>query len=68
MACEEKARLAGEYEAATTRFAASVAELNRKMGTSPVEYDRLRRLSEESRVKSEQARLALEEHAAVHGC
>jgi hypothetical protein len=67
--CEEKKRLAAEYEATTARFAESVHELNRKMGTSPKsEYDRLQRASDEARVKSEQARLALEQHVADHGC
>ena len=62
-------RLAGEYEAATAKFASCVAELNRKMGTSPkADYDRLQRISDEARVKSEHARLALEEHVAAHGC
>ena len=67
MACEEKARVVSEYEAATTRFASSVTELQRKMGTSPEsEYDRLQRDADEARVKSEQARLALEQHVAAH--
>ena len=30
--CEEKTRLATEYEAATTRFAEAVTELRRTMG------------------------------------
>lgn len=52
--CEEKKRLAAEYEATTARFAESVRELNRKMGSSPKsEYDRLQRASDEARVKSE---------------
>lgn len=69
MVCEEKARLVGEYETATGRFSAAVTELQRKMGTSPkAEYDRLQRVSDEARVKSEQARLVLERHTAAHGC
>jgi len=69
MACEEKARLAAEYEAATNNFAASVTDLQRRTGTSPkADYERLQRLSDEARVKSEQARLALEQHIAEHGC
>lgn len=67
--CQEKKRLAAEFEATTARFAESVRDLNRKMGTSPKsEYDRLERASDEARVKSEQARLALEQHVADHGC
>jgi hypothetical protein len=69
MSCEEKARLAMEYEATTSAFCEAVTELNRKIGTSPKEeYRRLERISTEARVKSEQARLALEQHIASHRC
>lgn len=69
MACEEKTRLTTEYEAATGKFAAAVTELQRKTGTSPKEeYERLNRAANESRVKSEHARLAVEAHIAAHGC
>jgi hypothetical protein len=67
--CEEKARLATEYEAATAAFSEAVKELHRKIGTSPKEeYRRLERISTEARVKSEQARLALEQHISAHHC
>jgi hypothetical protein len=67
--CEEKARLASEYDAATSRFSEAVRELHRKMGTSPKEeYDRLERISTQARMSSEQARLALEQHIAAHRC
>jgi hypothetical protein len=69
MACEEKTRLVAEYKTATNKFAATVTDLQRKMGTSPkADYDRLQRVTDEARVKSEQARLALEQHVASHGC
>jgi hypothetical protein len=69
MACEEKLRLVAGYESATKKFAAAVTELQEKMGTSPrVEYDRLQRLSDQARNKSEQSRLALEQHVTSHGC
>jgi hypothetical protein len=69
MVCEEKARLAMEYEAATSAFSEAVKELHRKIGTSPKEeYKRLERISTEARVKSEQARLALEQHISTHHC
>jgi hypothetical protein len=43
--CEEKARLAKEYEAATSKFSEEVRELQRRIGTSPKEeYDRLERV------------------------
>jgi hypothetical protein len=69
MVCEEKTRLVSEFEAATKKFAEAVTELQHKMGTSPrTEYERLSRATDEARVKSEQARLALEQHVAAHGC
>ena len=69
MSCEEKTRLAMEYDAATSKFSEAVRELHRRIGTSPKdEYDRLERASNEARVRSEQARLALEQHIAAHRC
>jgi hypothetical protein len=69
MPCEEKAQLATEYDEATSAFSEAVKELHRNIGTSPKEeYKRLERISTEARVKSEQARLALEQHIAVHRC
>jgi hypothetical protein len=67
--CDVKARFASEYEAATAVFSQAVTELRRKVGTSSKEeYDRLGRLANDARVKSEQARLALESHIAEHRC
>jgi hypothetical protein len=44
MPCEEKTRLMTEYETATAKFSAAVAELRRKMGTVPkTEYKRFDR-------------------------
>jgi hypothetical protein len=41
----------------------------RDLGTSAKEdYERLDRAATEARVKSEQARLALEQHIAAHRC
>jgi hypothetical protein len=69
VSCEEKNRLAMEYDAATSKFSDAVKELHRRMGTSPKEdYDRFERASNEARVRSEQARLALEQHIAAHRC
>jgi hypothetical protein len=69
VSCEEKNRLLREYETATVAFSAAVKELRRRMGTSPKEeYERLSETSNEARVKAEQARLALEQHIAAHGC
>jgi hypothetical protein len=50
--CEEKNRLAMEYDAATSEFSEAVRELHRRIGTSPKEeHDRLERASTEARVK-----------------
>ena len=67
--CEEKARLAATYESATGKFSAAVTELNQRIGIcQKEEYERLDRAANESRVRSEQARLALEQHIAAHRC
>jgi len=69
MTCQEKARLASEYELTAKRYATAVTELNKNMGTSAkAEYERLTRAADEARVKSEQARLSLEQHVAAHKC
>jgi hypothetical protein len=69
MTCDEKTRLLRQYDDATLAFSNAVQELRRKIGTSPKEeYERLERLSSEARVKSEQTRLALEQHIATHRC
>jgi len=58
-----------EYEITAKKYSDAVTELQRKMGTSPKpEYDRLSRAADEARVRSEQARLALEQHIAAHEC
>lgn len=69
MNCKTKARLTMEYEAATTKFSQAVTELRHKIGTiSKEEYERLSRDSNDERLKSKQARLALEQHTAEHRC
>ena len=68
MNCEQKAQLAKEYDDATRAFSNAVQELHRKIGTPKHEYQRLERISHEARVKSEQARLALEQHTSTHRC
>jgi hypothetical protein len=67
--CEEKIGLVSEYEAAAKRYSDAVTELQRKMGTSAKsEYERLSRAADEARVRSEHARLAVEQHTAEHNC
>jgi hypothetical protein len=69
MKCEEKARLATKYDDATLALSNAVQQLRTKIGTSPkAEYERLARTSRKARAKSEQARLALEQHLATHRC
>ncbi len=69
MSCEEKERLAQEYEASTVKFADAVRQLKERIGTSTKpEYEQLQRVSDEARLKSEQARLALEQHMSAHNC
>jgi hypothetical protein len=69
MSCKIKVRLTTNYETATAQFSEAVTELRRNIGTSSKEeYDRLARAANDSRVKSEQARLALEQHIAEHRC
>jgi hypothetical protein len=69
VSCEDKNRLAREYEVATVAFSEAAKELDRKIGTSPKEeYMSLERISTEARMKSEQTRLTLEQHIAAHGC
>lgn len=67
--CAEKRRLVAEYEAATALFSEEVTLLHRKMGTSSKEeYERLNGIANEARVRSERARLAVEQHASSHDC
>jgi hypothetical protein len=69
MSCDEKGRLLKQYDDATLAFSNAVQKLRRKIGTSPKdEYERVERFSNEARVISEQARLALERHIATHRC
>jgi hypothetical protein len=69
MDCEVKIRLTSQYEEATTLFSEAVTELRRKIGISTREdYEQLGRRANAARVKSEQARLALEQHIAEHRC
>lgn len=69
MSCDEKLRLATIYEAATAKFSSAVKELQQKTGISArQEYERRYRAANEGRVKSEQARFALEQHIATNRC
>jgi len=67
--CEVKLRLLAEYQSATEAYVTAVDELHEKIGTStkPV-YDRLLAATEQTRLRSEQARDAMLQHVAQHGC
>ena len=67
--CEEKRRLVSEYQETTGKFSQAVTELLGKLGkSSRDDYQRLKTVSQERRARSEQARLALEQHVAAHQC
>jgi hypothetical protein len=67
--CEEKTRLATEYKAAMSGFSEAVKEMRRRIVTSPKgEYKWLEQTANEAHAKSEQARLALEQHISTHRC
>jgi hypothetical protein len=69
MACEEKIRLTTQYSSNTLAFSHAVTELHQKAGThTKEEFTQLQRVADELRLKCEMARLALERHAAAHGC
>jgi hypothetical protein len=67
--CKEKLRLAKVYQEATDKFSGYVADLQKHIGKVPkAEFERLQRASEEARIHSEEARIALEQHVAAHKC
>jgi hypothetical protein len=69
MNCEEKTRLATECEEAAARLSKAVTKLRENIGVSSKEaYERLDRAANEDRAKSEQTRLALDQHIATHRC
>jgi YD repeat-containing protein len=57
------------YAAETGAYNRTVALLRSKLGTvTRAEYDQLRKLTEETRLLCEGARLALYRHIREHGC
>lgn len=69
MGCAEKSRLVDAYRKGTELLLASLDDLSTRMGTvDKDEYERLRRITEENRMKAEQARLNMERHVADHRC
>jgi len=67
--CEEKAHLMRQYVLATSDYSHSLKVLQDRMGVmSKSEYEKVRSFTEEARRKSEATRMALDKHAAEHGC
>ena len=67
--CAERERLTDDYDAAVNEYSRTVNYLRHQIGVLPKpDYERLRALCEKTRLRSEQCRLALEEHIAEHGC
>jgi len=67
--CPEKTRLLLEYHRKTESYSAAVSDLVNKVGiVSKPEYDRLDRITEETRRGSCEARTLLERHIADHYC
>ena len=67
--CPEKTKLTEAYHAATMKFGDAVSVLYFNMGTSSkLEYERLRRESDEARLTSDRAWQAMKSHVSVHGC
>jgi hypothetical protein len=69
MSCEEKAQLARAYHAAISKFMEAVGVLQRNIQTpAGAEFTRLRGISDEERLQTEGARLALQQHMEAHNC
>jgi hypothetical protein len=66
--CEEKERLVDEYGAAVNEYSRTVRALRSNLVLPKAEYDQIQAFSEETRVRCEAARAALEQHIAAHGC
>lgn len=67
--CEEMAGLLSAYTLAIGEYHRAYQLLNVRSGViSRQEYDKLRKLAEQSREAAESARAALERHTAAHGC
>ena len=69
MICADKTRLLKAYQVTTENYARTVTELQQLRATIPIEeYQRLNHACEEARLKSSEARLALEKHIFEHQC
>jgi hypothetical protein len=69
MSCEEKVLLARACHEALSKFTEAVGRLQRNIQTpTAAEFARLWGISDEERVQTEGARLALEQHMEAHDC
>jgi hypothetical protein len=69
MECAEKAFLIAAFSIVTAAFSSAVEELASQTGICSVErYQELMRHADIMRLKSENARLQLENHTATHRC
>jgi hypothetical protein len=67
--CFAKARLLRDYKMAVADYNRAVQVLSLRLGVlTKKEYNEIRHFSESARVKSKNARLALECHEREHGC
>jgi len=67
--CLVKEDLLLSYQRTTAAFSAAVTLLHQKMGiVAKAEYELLSMVADEERLRSEHARLALEQHIAEHHC
>jgi hypothetical protein len=68
-ACSEKIRLVADYGAGVAAYYSAVSELEASMITgSAYAYEKGHRASEEAHLMCENARKALNDHVADHGC
>jgi hypothetical protein len=67
--CDEEIGLVAKYDAATHAYRIAVEALHSRLGVVPKQtYESMRCEAEAARVRSEEARLAVERHVAQHGC
>jgi hypothetical protein len=67
--CFDKARLLRDYKIAVADYNRAVQLLSLRSGVmTKQEYTEIRQFSESARVKSKNARLAMERHEREHGC
>ena len=65
MGCEEKSRLIEEHSRVALAYARAARALRAKTGTRSAEDQQA---LDEARIKSQEARAAVERHIAEHGC